>query len=666
MTVMTSTAPGLRELTDDQLAEMFASDDEDTRAEVAAECDRRDRADRLARARAKLAGIRDEGHTAVFAQYLDADSATRGELLSREGKAAYAQGEFRDELALWSMPEERAMRYASLELTDYWLYVAPRITAAGYVRQTAAESRAARAAAMDDRAVTSEGATDGHDHDGQGLADDDAGSLRLQPATTQSEEAPGPGWPVPGGGRSSTDDGTEEQADPGNGGAGGPVHPGLGGEDPAPEEPDGSEASPESPDAEPAPEADCILDEVAAFFGDYLSATEGQITAMVLYAAATHAIDSFVTFGRMLWTSEIEECAKTLAMMMTASLSANPLDVAGTAPALQSALAEAANTPEQGKPTPYFDEISSIFGRSGLNSTRSLIADVLRKGYKRGAALSWSVNRVQERFSVYTPFLMTGLRVAVPRDIRSRCIVIQMRPGIPRKYFDVREAEPMAAALAGALACHVKAKQPELAKFRVVGIHPQLRNRKAEVWEALFAVAYHLGGTRWLNKCRSAFLELALDGSDQITLSPRYQAIRDTAEAVSGPLKPYAYRGFIGAKLIVAELKRLDNDIYKGRSDASLGDFLAESLNPLRRLQVRLPAGLQDVYDGADRARGYLADEITAAWDRIRPDDLEDAEVAEEVDPFDVTDDSDDDLDLISVTGGTGGTSVAGISAGAL
>ena len=215
-----------------------------------------------------------------------------------------------------------------------------------------------------------------------------------------------------------------------------------------------------------------VLDETASFVEDHIAASQALTDAMVLYATATHALSAFPTFGRMLFTSEHEASGKTMAMLITAALSANPLDASGTSYALTSALAAAGNTPDQPAPTLYYDEISSVFGRSGLAASRNPIADILRKGYKSSATSQWSVNRVNEKFSIFTPFLMTGLRVAVPRDIRSRCILIVMEPGTPRRYFDARTAEPEAQALAACLSQATGKRLADIAAFRARGIHP--------------------------------------------------------------------------------------------------------------------------------------------------------------------------------------------------
>ena len=73
--------PALSALTEDQLAAAWSAADVDDPAVFAAfmaEFDRRTRAERMARARKRLAEIRDEGESAAFAQYLEAESGLPG------------------------------------------------------------------------------------------------------------------------------------------------------------------------------------------------------------------------------------------------------------------------------------------------------------------------------------------------------------------------------------------------------------------------------------------------------------------------------------------------------------------------------------------------------------------------------------------------------------
>ena len=364
------------------------------------------------------------------------------------------------------------------------------------------------------------------------------------------------------------------------------------------------------------------LDEAYDFIAEHVTATEAQLTAMALYAAATHALPACVTFGRILFTSEKEESGKTLAMMVMLALSSNAQDTSGSLPALQSLMAAASNEPEKPAPTLFRDEISDVFGRSGLTGSNNPIAEYLRKGYKRGATRMWSVNRVDESYSIFTPFAMTGLRTAIPRDVRSRSIVITMTPATPRKYFNVRESEPYAAALGNALGSEVKAHYGEVAAFRGRGLHPKLINRKLEVWEPLLAVAYALGGRAWLTRAVAAFADLALDESDQTVLSPRQTVLQDLANAASA-----IGDDFVGGMRLVDELRRRDSSIYAGKSDSGLACLIRDTMP--------VPSDRRTMSDGS-KVRGYCTADIVAAWREVMPENLaDDAEPVSEENPFD-------------------------------
>ena len=196
MTILDTTpvALDLKAMTDDELLDLYRSDG--TAAAMAlTEVKRRDQADQMAKARRTLAEIRAEGERQAYAQYRAADEWCRGELLSKAGKAAGIT----DEQALWRMPWDDAQRFASEELGLYWLHVAPRVTAAGYVRQQAAERRAAQAEARDEREATTDERIHRDQRFGRSpeLAGHEAGALRRD-ETPQGAPQAGPGGAVDG------------------------------------------------------------------------------------------------------------------------------------------------------------------------------------------------------------------------------------------------------------------------------------------------------------------------------------------------------------------------------------------------------------------------------------------------------------------------------------
>lgn len=376
------------------------------------------------------------------------------------------------------------------------------------------------------------------------------------------------------------------------------------------------------------------LDECARFQGRYVYATPAMIDAMTLVSAVTWVADrdTFATLPRCLWWSEWEESGKTNAMNVTASLSYDPVDLNGTSYAMRSKIARAGT---EGRPCPtlFYDEISKVFGKAGTRGDSHPVAHILTKGYKSKATDSWSVDRSDVSFSIFSVFMMTGLRTAVPRDIRTRCILFPMEPGTPREYFDARDAEREAELLAASLSVWVRSKRDEIKAFRVrrLGI-PRLTGRRAEVWEALFAVA-NAAGPEWLNRCYTAFCELALDEAENVPLTPEQTLIRDLAAIALHEGTP-----FIGGYVLADELSRMDSPLYAGLTQHQLACKIREAL-PFPSRQV-------------DRKRGYFATDLVALWDAIKPEDDEVTFAESEAGPFDVTDDMQDDTDAWPVFAG--------------
>jgi hypothetical protein len=343
--------------------------------------------------------------------------------------------------------------------------------------------------------------------------------------------------------------------------------------------------------------------------------------------------ETLVTTPRALWVGEKPQSGKTNGMMVTAALCYSPEDTEGTWPSVMSGLAGYSS---EGKPCPtlYFDEIGTVFGPGGTRGASHPLGKVLRKGYKRNGKMAWSVDRSKVEFSIFSTFLMTGLKTAVPYDIRSRCIVFQMQPGVPELYFDARDGEAQAESYADVLAAWVKSYRAEIRAFRGrrLGI-AKLTARRLEIWEAMFAVAA-CAGQDWLDRCYTAFCELALDESDQPKLTPRQQIARDLAAVATAEGSE-----FIGGLVLADELARLDSPLYAGHSVLGVAKLIGEAL----------PFGSQQV----SRVRGYWTADLVELWEQIRPADAIGVTLSEDADPFAVTDDDEDDTDAGPVLAGS-------------
>ena len=129
----------LRELTDEALAEVYGSGDEDTQAAVLREAARRDRKSaQTERDKARWAAVNAAWQDWSNAQISAAEHECRGHLLNKAGKAAGV-----NVWSLWSGPASRAMRYASEELREFW-QKHPRLTVSDFRAQMRAAQQAER------------------------------------------------------------------------------------------------------------------------------------------------------------------------------------------------------------------------------------------------------------------------------------------------------------------------------------------------------------------------------------------------------------------------------------------------------------------------------------------------------------------------------------------
>lgn len=397
-------------------------------------------------------------------------------------------------------------------------------------------------------------------------------------------------------------------------------------------------------------DAERLMDEIDDFFQTYLVCEPEQRWAMILHGAATWAIQWCATFPRVLFGSAEEESGKTLAMDMSVSLCTWSIDAAGTTFDVTSALADAHLEPERGTPTVYRDEIAEVFPGGGQSRGNNAVGDILRRGYKYGRTRGRSRGGSSQRYNIFTPFLMTAVGAGVlPRDIRSRCIVIMMKQGTPRRYFDVRDAESQAYKLGRSLGQEIQKHKDFILRFRAADLQiPRLAGRKAEVWEPLFAVALALDGYEpgvWFKRCLAAFRSLALAQLEGKELTPRQEMLKLLAETAPD----VATDRFVPGRELAARLFKMDQ--FKGRSEAGISKLIAEAM-PVLTSQYVLPST-------KERVRGYWLEDILQAWNDAMPLEQEDEEFEDEDDPFAVTDEDDDvpgPRPSTESTGGTGGT----------
>lgn len=384
-----------------------------------------------------------------------------------------------------------------------------------------------------------------------------------------------------------------------------------------------------------------ILDEIEGFINRHVKLpAPHNARVMALMAGASYVTPLYPATFRGLFAGE-PNSGKTTAMRMTADMSANPTDLSGTEPYARSAIIGAANTPELGYPTFVMDDMK-LFGDSGMNQSRDLRADVLRRGYKAGETTGVSRSQVDKKINIFAPFLMSGLEAVVQGDIRTRCVILWHEPGKAEQYYDLRYAVRLARDYGKSLkeACGVAWEA--LAAFRGDGYHAKMTGRYLEVWEPLLAVAKCIGGQKWVNYCIEAFTALTGNGTTVQQLTPRQKVIRDAVTVMDGPLSWAAEQGFIPGDLLGPEFALLPGNGYEGMNDNALLQHIAANMAGIGKRQV---AGLAKRGYPLDRMMGYLARDIRAEWDAIKPPDAADVEAPEDVSPFAAAGEDDSDLD---------------------
>jgi len=344
------------------------------------------------------------------------------------------------------------------------------------------------------------------------------------------------------------------------------------------------------------------LDEARAFAADILYATPQMIDALTLAAAASHLMDQWDTVPRLLFTSDEGESGKTTAMDVFGYLANKTWNATrATSYALRSKFTE----PEP--PTILMDEISRIFGMSGLNGRQTETAVLAQDGYRRKATISMSVNRMALDMPAFCMLAMAGLKNAVPGDVRTRCITFPMKKIPENVWLPLNSEDPDTEALAmqvrDALHQQIRAlgKTVKELKRSWRPPHPKMKARKAQIWSPLWLVAKAVGGD-WPDRCLDAFRALALDAAEKPVLTPKQQMLRDVAMAFIDSGKEALPNREIRSYL----LNLADSPLWSRLSDDGLAKQMAQALGPHHNITF-----------AQGRARGYYARPIVDAWRKL-------------------------------------------------
>jgi hypothetical protein len=374
--------------------------------------------------------------------------------------------------------------------------------------------------------------------------------------------------------------------------------------------------------ADAQPEEDCpttepivvdgaeLLGDVERFAGQFLALpSEHCLVVVTLWAAHTWPLQAFYVTPRLVLDSPEPGTGKTRVLEVLALLCRGAkLTLSTTTPALYRRIAAAGDRP----PTILQDEADAIFGRTTTPQAEDLRA-LFNAGYKRGATVDRcegdAKNMKVREFPVFAPVALAGLAGRMPATITDRSVTIHMRRRAPDEHvaeFRERDASAASAPLRRQLDAWAAANLDALTAARPV-MPDGVRDRPAEVWEALLAVADLVGGD-WPERARAACAHFVLDRDpDELSLGTRL--LRDVRTA-------FADRD----RMSTADLL----ETLKSGEESEWCDLWGKPLDERRLAKELKRYGIRSktIRIGAERAKGYQVDGddgLSQAWVRYLP-----------------------------------------------
>jgi len=368
------------------------------------------------------------------------------------------------------------------------------------------------------------------------------------------------------------------------------------------------------------------LDEAREYIASCVYATAEQLDALTLATALSHVASAVTTLPRVLVTSRKDnnghgQSGKTSVLDIAMVLCNNALDANGTGPGLKDAFID---NDGQEPLVLTRDEIHHVFGRSGRNGQQNPIYDPLLRGYRWNATHRFGSGQTSVAVSIYSMAFMAGQGNAVPADLVSRSVVIEMTA--KPESMDLRSTTDPAVISFGesirdSLHRWMVSLEPIVRTYFRNDVnrrlHPRLANRRAEVWGPLFAVALAAGG-EWPARCMNAFKALALDGVDTVVITPRQECLLDMAAFFRDEGAPV----FAGSKQVGTYLWGLEKKIYNTLSPEMISNLMTQAAGPtkVRRILEATERGRfgADVIALAEELERKLKPE--AGLDRIIPE----------------------------------------------
>lgn len=359
--------------------------------------------------------------------------------------------------------------------------------------------------------------------------------------------------------------------------------------------------------------AEQLLNDLRAFITRYVwFPSEHHAAVVALWIAHTWTVTAFYTTPRLILDSAEPGSGKTRVLELLALLCRSAkLTLSTTTAALYRRIA-ATTDEEMPPPTILQDESDAVFGKTTSPQTEDLRA-LFNAGYKRGATVDRcegdAKNMKVREFPVFAPVAFAGLAGKMPATIVTRAVTLHMRrrrPGDPVAEYRERDAKLYATPLCDRLELWASQSTDALAEARPA-MPDGVRDRAAEVWEPLLAIADQAGGD-WPGIARAACRYFVVDSAtEDEKLSLGQRLLRDIKTLLDTENATAMWSSDIIAKLIAdpeSEWRDLwGKPLDQRRLAKELGKYGVKSQN------VRIGIGV---------SKGYATDGPTGlhqAWE---------------------------------------------------
>ncbi len=340
-----------------------------------------------------------------------------------------------------------------------------------------------------------------------------------------------------------------------------------------------------------------------ALFVDYLILPDGVPFVAALWVIGTYIFKIFDCFPYLTVTSPTKRCGKTRFAEILEPLCSHPLMSVNVS---EAALFRSIESDKP--PTVIIDEAEAL--RNRQSERAQYLLAILHAGFKEGAHVLRCVGRENKvtKFSVYCPKVALAIG-NLPDTLMDRSVVIRMRRHLRTEViarFRRRLAAQQAQSIVSAIAVWAESNKERVSEAYVKQDLEFLKDREADIWDPLFAIASVAVPER-LEELKRIAVRLS---SEKATLDvDDSQGLRLLADIRTVFLK--SKRTKITTVNLIHKLQ--------GELDSQWG----EDLTPINLSRMLRPFGVtsRQLWIDDSNNRGYDRDDFRVVFERYLPPD---------------------------------------------